>query len=118
MRGDCLGYWHGNTFYCALYFAIDPARRTNSKYSGKVPAGGTISLVKRSTGPVITGFPCEPSFTTGISQIPLRRQTAGTCGPDAPLSQQKYSPASGGERLNAGQTNEKRSREGASVTKP
>src|ERR1700730_5816990 len=21
MRGDCLGYWHGNTFYCALYFA-------------------------------------------------------------------------------------------------
>jgi hypothetical protein len=98
MRGDCLGYWHGDTFYCALYFAINPARRTNSKYPGKVPAGGTISLVKRSTEPVITGFPREPSFTTGISQIPIRRHTAGTCGPDAPLSQQKYFPASGGER--------------------
>jgi hypothetical protein len=36
----------------------------------KVPAGGTIWLVKRSTKPVITGFPRVPSFTTGISQIP------------------------------------------------
>jgi hypothetical protein len=43
--------------------------------------------------PVITGFLREPSFTTRINQIPVRRQTA------------------------AGQTNEKCSREGPSVTK-
>jgi hypothetical protein len=100
MRGDCLRYWHKNTLYCALYFAINPARRINSKYPAKVPGGGTISLIERSTTPVITGFPREPSFTTGITQIPMRRQTAGTCGPDAPLSQQKYFPASGGECSN------------------
>ncbi|MGH6823803.1 MAG: hypothetical protein ACRECP_06655 [Methylocella sp.] len=85
--------------HCALYFAINPARRVNSKYPGKVPACGTISLVKRSTQPVIIVFPREPSFARAIGQIQVRRQTAGTCGPDAPLNQQKYSPASEGERL-------------------
>jgi hypothetical protein len=81
------------TFCIARYFAIDPARWINSKYPGKVPACGTISLIERSTTPVITGFPREPSVTTGSNQIPVRRQTA------------------------AEQTNEKCSREGASVTK-
>jgi hypothetical protein len=98
MRGDCLGYWHKKHLFTARYVAINSGRRINTKYPGKVPAYGTISLIKRSTEPVITGFPREPSFTTGISQIPIGRQTAGICGRDAPLSQQKYSPASGGER--------------------
>jgi hypothetical protein len=65
MRGDCLGYWHGNTLYCALYVAINPARRINSKYPGRNhPARQAFDST------VITGFLRVPSFTTGISQIP------------------------------------------------
>src|ERR1700720_3005419 len=62
--------------------------------SGKVPACGTIPLIKRLVEPVITGFPREPSVTRGVGQIPIR-QTEGICGPHAPRNQRKYSPAWG-----------------------
>jgi hypothetical protein len=44
-----------------------------------------MSLVKRSTEPVVTVFRREPSLIRGTSQISLRRHTAGTCGLDVPL---------------------------------
>ena len=44
-----------------------------------------MSLIKRSTVPVVTVFRREPSLIRGASQISGRRHTTGTCGLDVPL---------------------------------
>jgi hypothetical protein len=63
----------------------------------KVPAGGTISLIKRLSEPLITLFLREPSFTTGISQIPMP-EDRGHMRPRCAAYDQKYFLVSGSKR--------------------
>ena len=102
-------------FLLCVIFRDQSCQTDKFQMSGKVPAYGTISLIKRLVEPDIIGFPREPSVTKGVGQIPIR-QTESICGPHAPLIN-KNTPRHRGNRQ-WGKTNENGRREGASVTKP